>query len=52
MTKNEFIAYCKQLGLTCAYSGNTRTMYVSPSNVAAHMLKYFVVKNFSIKSTN
>lgn len=37
MTKNKFKAFCKKQGLTCKYSGNTRTMYVSGAKASKLM---------------
>lgn len=39
MTKNQFKDFCKKQGLSCSYSGNTKTMYVTGSN-ATQLLRH------------
>lgn len=41
MTKQQFKQYCHRLNLTCKYSGNKRTMYVTGQN-ASKLLRHSI----------
>lgn len=48
MTKGQFIAYCKLLGVRCGFSGKAGVMYVYPSHV--ENVELLAVQHFGIIS--